>query len=179
MKKPLINHLSTLHNLILVAFLFLVQASCTTEVKKDSNISNDEMIAAANNLDSLFLAAFNNGDAEAIMDLHWNSPELRAYPPGEMQVNGFDAVKESYVRDFASNKGARLEYTTQNNIPFADGVVGHGTFRWSMPMEGGPPMVFDGRYSEVKAFKDGKMVIILDHASMPLPPSPVDTTQMN
>lgn len=108
-------------------------------------------MAATNELDSLFLAAFNNGDAEAIMKLHWNSPDLPAYPPGEMQVNGFDAVKAGYVRDFAMNKGAKLEYTNANNIPFAEGVVGYGTFKLTMPMEGGEPMVFDGRYTEVKA----------------------------
>jgi ketosteroid isomerase-like protein len=121
--------------------------------------------------------AFNNGDAEAIMKLHWNSPDLRTYPPGETQVNGFDAVKAGYVRDFSSNKGATLEYTDSNNIPFADGVVGYGTFRWTMPMEGSEPMVFDGRYTEVKAMRDGKLVIVIDHTSMPMPPPPADSIQ--
>ena len=177
MNKTIINQLSRTNNLFLTAFFLITLASCSNEAEKDTTVSTTALIAAADELDSLFLAAFNNGDADAIMKLHWNSPELRAYPPGEMQLNGFDAIKAGYVRDFASSKGATLEYTNTNNIPFVDGVVGHGTFRWTMPMKGSSPMVFDGRYSELKAIKDGKMVIILDHTSMPMPPPPADTTQ--
>ena len=169
---------SILHFILTVAILFTA-AGCNIGQKREKPaMSTEELLVAANVLDSLFLVAFNNGDVEAIMKLHWNSPELRAYPPGEMQVHGYDAVKESYIKDFASNKGAKLEYTSVNNIPFADVVIGHGTFRWTMPMEGASPMVFDGRYSEVKALKDGKMVIILDHASVPIAPPPADATQV-
>lgn len=177
MIKTIIKQLTRPDNIILTALFLLTLTGCSNKAKRDATVSTTDLIAAANELDSLFLVAFNNGDAEAIMKLHWNSPDLCAYPPGEMQVNGFDAVKASYVRDFASNNGAKLEYTSTNNIPFTDGVAGHGTFRWTMPMEGGSPMVFDGRYSEVKAFKDGKMVIILDHTSVPMPPPPIDSTQ--
>lgn len=177
MNKANCTQHSRMSDFILIVCFFLAMVSCNNKTNKDETkaVATTDLIAAANELDSLFLVAFNNGDAEAIMKLHWNSPELRAYPPGETQVNGFEAVKAGYVRDFASNKGAKLEYTNTNNIPFADGVVGHGTFRWTMPVEGGSPMVFEGRYSEVKAFKDGKMVIILDHTSTPMPPDPAQT----
>lgn len=177
MIKTIIKQLARLDNFFLTALFLLMLASCSNETKKEATPSTADLISVANELDSLFLVAFNNGDADAIMKLHWNSPDLRAYTPAEMQVNGFDAVKAGYVRDFSMSKGAKLEYTNTNNIPFADGVVGHGTFRWTMPIEGSAPMVFDGRYSDVKAMKDGKMVIILDHTSMPMPPPPADSTQ--
>ena len=148
--------------------------SCINKANKNATNSTADILKAANELDSLFLVAFNNGDADAIMKLHWNSPDLLAYPPGEMQVKGFEAVKAGYVRDFAMNKGAKLEYTNANNIPFEGGVVGYGTFRWTMPMNGAEPMVFDGRYTEVKAMRDGKLVIIVDHTSMPMPPPPAE-----
>lgn len=178
MNKSTLSKLSRLNNLVVTVFLLIAVASCNNESgNKQSPPSSADLLSAANELDSLFLVAFNNGDAEAIMKLHWNSPDLRAYPPGEMQVNGYEAVKASYIRDFAASKDARLEYTNANNIPFGDGVVGFGTFRWTMPMEGSEPMVFDGRYTEVKAMRDGKMVIIIDHTSMPMPPPPADSTQ--
>jgi ketosteroid isomerase-like protein len=162
----------------LFAFILLAFAGCNSGTNKNAAaVSTADLIAAANELDSLYLVAFNNGDADAIMKLHWNSPELRVYLPGEMQASGFDAVKASYVRDFAASKGAKLVYTNANNIPFGDAVVGHGTYRWTMPIEGGSPIVSDGRYSLVKAMKDGKMVIVLDHASVPIPPPPADATQ--
>jgi hypothetical protein len=154
MIKTLINQITVLKNITLTTLFLLTLSSCNSETKKEAASSTSDLMAAANELDNLFLVAFNNGDAEAIMKLHWNSPELRAYPPGEMQVNGFDEVKAIYEKDFVLNKGAKLEYTNANNIPFADGVVSHGTFRWTMSMENNEPMVFDGRYSEVKARKD-------------------------
>ena|SRR5688572_21892776 len=161
------------------ALCIVILASCKTTTDHSANqVSKSELMNAAEELDSLFLVAFNNGDLDAIMNLHWNSPELHAYPPvGDPHLNGYEAVKEMYKRDFNMNKGAKLEYLTVNNTPFSDVVVGHGTFRWTMPIEGGAPMVFDGRYTEVKAFKDGKMRILLDHTSAPFPP-PADTTQV-
>jgi len=159
----------------LSTLLFFALVSCNTGMKQEKGaMSTNELVAAANELDSLFLIAFNKGDADAIMNLHWNSPDLRAYPPGEPQLNGYEAVKASYLKDFASTIGAKLEYTSTHNISFADVVIGHGTFTWTLPVEGAPagspPMVFNGRYSEVKAVKDGKMVIVLDHTSVPMAP---------
>jgi ketosteroid isomerase-like protein len=177
MIKPPIKQLARLDNFILIAFFLLTLASCSNEAKKEATTSTADLIAAANELDSLFIVAFNNGDAEAMMKLYWNSPDLRAYFPTEMQLKGYDAVKAAYIKDFATNKGAKLEYISSANVPFADGVVGHGIFRITMPMEGGEPMVFEGRFTEVKAMKDGKMVFTLDHASVPMMPPPADTTQ--
>ncbi len=177
MNKTIINQLGRINNFILTALFLLTLASCSNETKKDATISTADLIKAAEELDSLFIVAFNSGDADAMMKLYWNSPDLQAYFPMDMQLKGYDAVKASYVRDFTVSKGAKLEYTSAYNIPFENGVVGHGTFRITMPVPEGEPMVFEGRFTEVKAFKDGKMVVIVDHASVPMPPPPADTTQ--
>ncbi len=151
-------------------------AICSNETKKEATISTADLIAEAEKLDSLFILAFNNGDADAMMKLYWNSPDLRAYFPTEMQLNGYDAVKAAYIKDFTINKGAKLVYISSTNVPFADGVVGQGIFSITMQMEGGEAMVFEGRFTEVKAMKDGKMVVTVDHASVPMMPPPADTT---
>lgn len=163
--------------LLVFTILTTLIAGCTGDSKMaQDEMSEAELIAEAEKLDSLFLVAFNSGDAEAMMNLYWNSPDLRAYYPMDMKLDGYNAIKASYVRDFTSSKGAIMEYLEVKNIPFKNGVVGHGTFRITMPMEGSDPMVFDGRFTEVKAMRDGKMVVVLDHASMPLPPPPPDST---
>ncbi len=183
MKKICFSNLSRKNIFILSALFLFTIVSCNTGPKQEkSAVATSDLIAQANELDSLFLAAFNSGDTDAMMKLYWNSPELRIYTPSEMQINGFDAVKASFLKDFAAGKGMKLEYTNANNIPFADCVVGHGTFRITMPVEGGSPMLFDGRYSEVKAIKGDKMVIVLDHASVPMAAPPpekgsIDSTQ--
>lgn len=159
--------------LSLIALFLFTMVSCNTEPKqKEATMSEDDLIAAGEELDSLYLVAFNKGDVDALMKLHWNSPDLLAYPPGEQQLNGYDAIKTSYAKDFAANKGAKLEYLSVVNIPMGDGVVGHGKYRWTMPVEGGSPMVMEGRYSDIKEYKDGKMVIVFDHSSFPMPPPP-------
>ena len=177
MKKITFIQLFRKYNFIAITLSVITIVSCTTEQKQDkAETATMDLIAAAEELDSLFIVAFNKGDVDAMMKLYWNSPDLRAYFPTEMQINGYDAIKESMIKDFSTNKGAKLEYTNANNIPFADGVVGHGTFRITMPVEGAEPMVFDGRYTEVKAIKDGKMVIMVDHASVPMSPPEVEPT---
>jgi hypothetical protein len=40
------------------------------------------------------------------------------------------------------------------------------------PVEKSSPQVMEGRYSDVKAPRDGKWVYATDHASVPLPPRP-------
>ncbi|MDQ3015993.1 MAG: nuclear transport factor 2 family protein [Bacteroidota bacterium] len=164
----------------LLAFVLLTFTACESDQDGDAKTAErPNLIPDANALDSLYLVAFNNGDVDALMNLHWNSPELIAYPTSEMKISGFDAVKSFYTKDFAASKGAVLTYTSTYNIPMHDAVVGHGTFTWTMPMEGGPPMVMEGRYADVKAYKDGKMVITFDHSSVPTPPAPADSTDIN
>ena len=166
----------------LSTFLLLTLAGCNSEPKKDDTTKTyaiEELMAAANELDRMYLEAFNNGDVEGLMRLHWDHPELRTYPPGEMQIKGWHDVKNSYIKDFSANKGAKLEYTSTYNIPFADGVAGFGTYRWVMPVEGGSPIVIEGRYTDVKAYKDGKMLIIHDHSSVPMAPPPADEVKVD
>lgn len=168
------------HLFVIVSFFTLTLASCNNRQDgSTTSMTGAELIAAANRLDSMFLVAFNKGDVSSFMQLYWNSPELTAYPPARvMQLKGYEAVKEFYTKDFASNKGARLEYTSNNNMPFKDVVIGHGTFKWTMPVAGAEPMVLEARHTVVKAMKDGKMVIVVDHTSAPMmiePPG--DTTQ--
>ncbi len=157
----------------LPVFLLFTMAGCTVEKTVSTEVpTQEELISEANKLDSLFLVAFNKGDVDGLMSVLWNSPELVAYPPGELQLKGYDAVKDLYVKEFATNKGAVLAYTGTYNIPFADGVAGFGTYTWTLPVEGKDPIVAEGRYSDIKAFKDGKMVIIHDHSSSPMPAEP-------
>ena len=164
----------------LSTLLVFAIASCNSEPQKDNfAYTTDQLMAAANELDSLYLVAFNNGDVEALMNLHWNSPELLSYPPDGMEIKGYDAVKNSYTKGFSANKGAKLEYTSTFNIPFADGVAGFGTYRWIMPVEGSAPIVVEGRYTDVKSYKDGKMVIVHDHSSVPLPPPPAEEAKVD
>jgi ketosteroid isomerase-like protein len=68
--------------------------------------------------------------------------------------------------------GAKLELTDQRNVVVGDAVVGYGLWRMTMPVPDGPPMMMEGRYTDVKVMRDGKWLYMVDHASAPLPPPP-------
>lgn len=165
---------------VLIAIFLFTIAGCVTEQKQDlASESNNDVLAAAYEVDSLYLVAYNNADVDALMKLHWNNPDLLIYPPGVPEIKGYNAVKASYIKDFAASKGAKLEYTSVYNVAYADVVAGGGTYTWTMPEVDGTLTVLHGRYTDIKAFKDGKMVILLDHSSFLDPPTVPDSTSVD
>lgn len=130
-----------------------------------------EMKSAADALDQRFADAFNKGDAEALAATYWNSPDLVSYSP-DGATRGWEATKAGAVEMFKAMAGAKLELVNARNDVHGSVVVGYGTFRLTIPAAKGPATVLEGRFSDVKAQKDGKWVYIIDHASVPLPPPP-------
>lgn len=130
-----------------------------------------EMEAAARALDDQFLAAFNAGDVDALMATYWNSPNLVTMGPDGMGTRGYDAARTGAAEMVKAMAGAQLEFLSVNNDVVGDVVLGWGTWRMTMgPPES--PTVIEGRYTDVKAMRDGTWVYLMDHASVPLPPAP-------
>ncbi|MBM3815204.1 MAG: DUF4440 domain-containing protein [Acidimicrobiia bacterium] len=130
------------------------------------------MVKAADDLDKAFLDAFNKGDAAAITALYWNSPDVISFPPDGMQLKGVAAIQEAFTKSFGEMKGAKLEFSDSRNVAVGEVVLGSGLFKITIPGPGGKPMEMAGRFSDVKAERDGKWVYIMDHGSVPLPPPP-------
>lgn len=151
--------------LILLLFLVTYFTGCM-EKPQDT----EAMIAAADEMDQKFFDAYNNKDLETIKELYWNSPDLVSYPPGEMELKGYDAVIESFRKDFEDNFDGRIEIISLVNRPIGDVVYGTGTWRFIMQAPDGSEIEIEGRYLDIKAERDGKWVYIADHASIPLPP---------
>jgi ketosteroid isomerase-like protein len=59
-------------------------------------------------------------------------------------------------------------------MPAGDVVIGWGLWRVTVAGPDGAPVEVVGRYTDVKAERDGTWVYILDHASAPLPPPPAN-----
>ncbi len=134
--------------------------------------SEEELIAAADELDRQFIEAYNKGDTEALLSLYWNSPDLGVYPPGDMQLMGYEKVKASFGEAFAKESGATLTLHDSRNTVFGNVVLGQGLWTWSMPVPGHDPYAGEGRYTDLKVMIDGKMVYVCDHASAPMAPDP-------
>ncbi len=131
-----------------------------------------EMLAAAKDLDQRFIAALSSGDVDAVMATYWNSPDLVSYPIGVLETRGWDATKEDIAQAFDNMPETAFELTETNYMVAGDVVIGWGKWVAKVPLPGGQELTVIGRYTDVKAIRDGKWVYILDHASAPLPPAP-------
>ncbi|MBI3450127.1 MAG: nuclear transport factor 2 family protein [Acidobacteria bacterium] len=131
-----------------------------------------EKVAAANAVEKQFLAAFNKADLDALMATYWKSPDLVFIDLGGMGVRGWDAAKAGWQEALKGLTGAKLEITESHNTAFGETVLGWGRWKMTIPAAQGAPQVMEGRFSDVKAFRDGKWVYVMDHASVPIPPPP-------
>jgi len=154
-----------LMSLILLASLTTV-LGCTAVAQGPSD---DEMVAKAEELNQRFVTAFNAGDVDAIADCYWNSPDVVIMPPDMLDSRGHDAVRAGFEEMARTMPGVQLEMTETHHIPAGDKVIGWGLFTMTMPGPDGQEMQMVGRYTDVKAERDGKWVYLIDHASMPLP----------
>jgi len=132
--------------------------------------SNDKMIEAAKALDQRFISAYNSRDVDKLMDCYWNNPALVNFSPGSMEKKGWEAVKADFTNFFNSVEGLKAEILEANYMVAGDVVIGWGKWRMTLSAENGEKVEILGRYTDVKAERDGKWVYILDHASVPLPP---------
>jgi ketosteroid isomerase-like protein len=108
------------------------------------------------------------------MDTYENSPELVSYPPDALEAVGFAAVKDGYVKSFAGMPGGKLELIDPHYRVAGDVVIGYGRWKMVMPgANGAAPVELTGRFTDVKAERNGKWVYLIDHASVPFaPPEP-------
>lgn len=152
-----------------VAAVLATAFLCTTVLAA----SPEDMVKGAKGLEAAFLKAFNEQNSDALMACYWNNPECVLMPPDMLVVKGPEAIKAAFVQMAATMKGCHLSITESHHMPMGDVVLSHGLFNLTMPGPDGQPMNLTGRFSDVKAQKDGKWVYIVDHASMPAPPPPM------
>ena len=134
--------------------------------------STEEMISAANALDQAIVAAFNRGDADAMASLYWDSPDVVFFPPDALLARGLAAIKAADAQSLKTMQGAKLELTESHQMRAGEVVIGWGLWRIRTPEPDGKTSEMVGRYTNLKAERDGKWVYLIDHASVPqLPPS--------
>jgi ketosteroid isomerase-like protein len=129
-----------------------------------------EMLTAAKVLDDKVVDAFSKRDVEALMDTHWNSPNLAILDEDEFFLGWetFKAPTASYLKQF---KEVRFSYIESRNIVDGDLVLGQHKWHASSIGTDGALREETGLHSDVKALRNGKWVIIAE-TFVRLPPKP-------
>lgn len=130
----------------------------------------DAMIAAAAALDAEFVRAFNAGDAAALSALYAKGPDTVSFMPDVMVARGFDGISASLAEGMAAGAPAKLEISDEHHVPLGNAVATWGLFTMTVNGPDGAPMTVAGRFTDIKAERDGKWVYLMDHASVPMPP---------
>ncbi len=121
-----------------------------------------------------FAEAVSKQDINGLMADYWNSPELAAYYP-DANYQGYDAVKKSWEGFFGMMAVKSFSFPEVHTDVSGDGTL---AYQWGLydmtlqPKGGGPEIKAPGRFSEVWKNMNGSWVIVVDHASSPLPPPP-------
>jgi ketosteroid isomerase-like protein len=152
--------------------LFCCLACLTLVGCANEQARNQAMIASSRAVDANFTAAYNKGDVDGVMSNYWHSPDLVVYSPVALQARGWDDVKKGMAQGLAGAPGAQIKLTESHYEVHGDVVFCWGTWRMSLGSKDGIPFVVEGRYSDIKAERDGKWVFIFDHASIPWPLAP-------
>jgi ketosteroid isomerase-like protein len=136
-----------------------------------SSSSPEKMVAAAAALDQQYVDALNKGDVAAVMALYPSNAEIVSYAPDGSRLQGWQAIRDYYAKSIESAPGAKYEFTSTHNKAVGNVVLGWGTFRGKIEGKGGPPVVIEGRYTDVKTARGGKWGYIMEHGSLLSPPT--------
>jgi ketosteroid isomerase-like protein len=163
---------SSLKSTVMKKYIFLLPVLAISvfmnSCKSEEHESDEVMVKAANELDAKFVEAFNKNDANAVMALYWNSPDLVSFSPDGTEGANWEKAKQDLTKTFEMMKGAKLELLNSKNKAEGHVVLGHGN--WTLTLADSANTKINGRYTDVKAKKDNKWVYIMDHGSVPLPP---------
>ena len=129
--------------------------------------------AAAEAHSRAFAKAFNSKDQKAVLALY--AKEARVIWPGQgEEANGTEQIRRLIAKTMKeAPKDLQVIFESQEIIPLGDkcfAVLGH----WQETFTGtdGKKVTVDARTSEVLRRHEGKLLYVVDHASVGLPPAP-------
>jgi uncharacterized protein (TIGR02246 family) len=117
-----------------------------------------------------FIAAFNRGDAKAVVGF-W-TPEATYVDQDGREFKGRAALQKLYESVFAENKGAKLSINVLSARLITPDVALEEGISEVTPAAGGPPSV--ARFSAVLVKKDGQWYFESVHEALARPPSHVE-----
>ena len=155
----------------------IIVMSCTPAHKADIPAIKQQL----ENKTNQFVLAFNKQDINGLTADYWNNPDLPVYFP-DGDYRGFDAMKQSWQTFFQHFSVERFALTELHTDVDSGGEMAYQNGKFDLVMQmksNGQEIKAPGRFTQVWKNMNGTWVIVVDHASSPLPPPPAiaDTTR--
>ena len=119
-----------------------------------------------------FVRAWDKGDVKAALALY--ADDARVIWPGEGdEGRGKAAIEALITKTFKMFPKSGLVLKSQDTMPLGDGYIGNVGY-WEQTVAGpdGKPATFRVRTTEILKRQGSKLVYLVDHASIGLPPPP-------
>jgi ketosteroid isomerase-like protein len=150
---------------VLAASLLVVTAACAPKTPAAALPSEDVLRAMADSVDRSYVAAFNLGNPDAVMAVYFKTPDVVSVGLDGSILTGYDALAADWKASLTEMPASTLAFSDSHNTVIGDAVLGYG--RWTLTPKDGQSPSLEGPYTILKAYRNGRMAIILDHASVP------------
>jgi uncharacterized protein (TIGR02246 family) len=119
-----------------------------------------------------FVRAWDAGDVKAALALY--TDDARVIWPGQGdEARGKAAIEAVITRAFKMFPKSGLVLKSQDTIPLGNGYIGNvGYWDQTVPGPDGKPAIFRVRTTEILKRQGDKLLYVVDHASIGLPPPP-------
>ena len=119
-------------------------------------------------LQDAFMTALLANDADGIAACY--AADATNYPLDSMSGIGPESARASWGGFFTAYRVTDARLSDDQLIVLGDTAVAWGLFNITAePVEGGEPVEFKGRYTDVAKNMDGSWLYVMDHASVPSP----------
>ena len=119
----------------------------------------DEMKAAADQIDDQLVEAINTKDLKTFSSLYWQSAQLVILDDNAFII-GLSKWKSEIARWFKERPQLKMKFSKPRNVVSDNLVLGHREWDAQYIDENGQVHLTSGLYHDVKAFRDGKWVIV-------------------
>jgi uncharacterized protein (TIGR02246 family) len=119
-----------------------------------------------------FVRAWDAGDVKTALALY--ADDARVIWPGQGdEAKGKAAIEAVITRAFKMFPKSGLVLKSQDTIPLGNGYIGNvGYWDQTVPGPDGKPAIFRVRTTEILKRQGDKLLYVVDHASIGLPPPP-------
>ena len=143
---------------VLMLALIILPVACSRQIPSEA-----DLVAMANKMDEGLADAYNKRDLDGFLKNYLQTPDLVIVDQGRI-LRGFVAWRQEIMNQFKAIGAKKLTFDLleKHNLAKGDHVYGFGTFQVLTIAEDGSPQLFKGIYTSIKAWRNGKLVTVME-----------------